>query len=99
MSMNASPKREPAESIVGDCTELNGWRFPSEIGCSLPRPCASLKAASNELGSLEGIGLKGRLSLRVDGGRDVGLDPRLHPHLDHGYAITSHSRGRRRTAY
>jgi ATP-dependent exoDNAse (exonuclease V) alpha subunit len=27
----------------------------------------------------------------MDGGRDVQLDPREHPHLDHGYAVTSHS--------
>ena len=27
----------------------------------------------------------------VDGGGDVQLDPREHPHLDHGYAVTSHS--------
>jgi len=26
-----------------------------------------------------------------DGGREVQLDPRQHPHLDHGYAVTSHS--------
>jgi hypothetical protein len=27
----------------------------------------------------------------MDAGRDLQLDPRLHPHLDHGYAVTSHS--------
>ena len=27
----------------------------------------------------------------MDGGRQLQLDPRLHPHLDHGYAVTSHS--------
>src|SRR5258708_19580249 len=27
----------------------------------------------------------------MDGGRAVELDPRKHPHLDHGYAMTSHS--------
>ena len=27
----------------------------------------------------------------MDGGRAVELDPRQHPHLDHGYAVTSHS--------
>jgi ATP-dependent exoDNAse (exonuclease V) alpha subunit len=34
----------------------------------------------------------GRLRLKMDGGRAVELDPRKHPHLDHGYAMTSHSR-------
>lgn len=27
----------------------------------------------------------------MDGGRDVQLDPHQHPHLDHGYEVTSHS--------
>jgi ATP-dependent exoDNAse (exonuclease V) alpha subunit len=27
----------------------------------------------------------------MDGGRTVELDPHKHPHLDHGYAMTSHS--------
>ena len=27
----------------------------------------------------------------MDGGREVAFDPRKHPHLDHGYAVTSHS--------
>ncbi len=40
---------------------------------------------------MEGIGQDGRLSLKMDGGHELQLDPRLHPHLDHGYAVTSHS--------
>jgi ATP-dependent exoDNAse (exonuclease V) alpha subunit len=27
----------------------------------------------------------------MDGGRPVELDTHMHPHLDHGYAMTSHS--------
>jgi len=27
----------------------------------------------------------------MDGGRTLELDPHKHPHLDHGYAMTSHS--------
>jgi ATP-dependent exoDNAse (exonuclease V) alpha subunit len=27
----------------------------------------------------------------MDGGRQLHLDPQMHPHLDHGYAVTSHS--------
>ena len=27
----------------------------------------------------------------MDSGRSLSLDPREHPHLDHGYAVTSHS--------
>jgi hypothetical protein len=33
------------------------------------------------------------LSLKMGGGRVVELDPRKHPHLDHGYAMTRSSQG------
>jgi ATP-dependent exoDNAse (exonuclease V) alpha subunit len=41
--------------------------------------------------TVEAIGQDGQMRLKMDGGRDVQLDPREHPHLDHGYAVTSHS--------
>ncbi len=50
-----------------------------------------LKIANRELGTVTSIGEDGRLFLRMDGGREVELDPRKHAHLDHGYAVTSHS--------
>jgi len=34
---------------------------------------------------------EGRMAVKMDGGREVKLDPVKHPHLDHGYAVTSHS--------
>ena len=40
---------------------------------------------------MQGIDPNGRLNLKMDAGRELQLDPRLHPHLDHGYAVTSHS--------
>ena len=59
----------------------------------LTAPSRGLKLANRELGTVEGIGQNddGRLSLKMDGGRTVELDPRKHPHLDHGYAVTSYS--------
>jgi ATP-dependent exoDNAse (exonuclease V) alpha subunit len=47
--------------------------------------------ANRELGTVEAISRDGRMSLKLDGGREVSLDPRAHSHLDHGYAVTSHS--------
>ena len=32
-----------------------------------------------------------QMRLRLDSGRTVALNLRAHPHLDHGYAVTSHS--------
>jgi conjugative relaxase-like TrwC/TraI family protein len=54
-------------------------------------PANDLKIANRELGTIESIGQDGRLGLKMDGGRSLSVDPRAHPHLDHGYAVTSHS--------
>jgi conjugative relaxase-like TrwC/TraI family protein len=54
-------------------------------------PARGPKAANRELGTVQGIDPNGRLNLKMDAGRELQLDPRLHPHLDHGYAVTSHS--------
>jgi ATP-dependent exoDNAse (exonuclease V) alpha subunit len=43
------------------------------------------------LGIIESIGRDGRLTLKMDGGRTVDLDPPKNPHLDLDYAMTSHS--------
>ncbi len=56
----------------------------------LTAPAAELKLANRELGTVEAIG-EGRMALKFDDGRTVDLDPAKHPHLDHGYAVTSHS--------
>jgi len=53
-------------------------------------PANDLKVANRELGTVESIS-ESRMSLRMDDGRSVQLDPARHPHLDHGYAVTSHS--------
>ena len=62
---------------------------------SLTAPAPDLKLANRERGTVEGIGPDGRMSLKMDGGRPgdrvVELDSAKHPHIDHGYAVTSHS--------
>jgi ATP-dependent exoDNAse (exonuclease V) alpha subunit len=57
----------------------------------LTAPARELKAANRELGTVQGIDPDGRVSVKMDGGRQIQIDPQLHPHLDHGYAVTSHS--------
>jgi ATP-dependent exoDNAse (exonuclease V) alpha subunit len=54
-------------------------------------PANEVKVANRELATIERIHQNGRLRLKMDGGRAVELDPSKHPHLDHGYAMTSHS--------
>jgi ATP-dependent exoDNAse (exonuclease V) alpha subunit len=71
-------REEPRSFSVGDRIQFTA-------------PAQDLKVANRELGTIASIGQDGRLSLKMDGGREVQLDPRSHPHLDHGYAVTSHS--------
>ena len=54
-------------------------------------PANELKVANRELGTIQSITDDGRMALKMDSGRSISIDPREHPHLDHGYAVTSHS--------
>lgn len=54
-------------------------------------PANDLKIANRELGVIRRIDGAGRLSLDMDSGRSLQIDPNKHPHLDYGYAMTSHS--------
>ncbi len=47
--------------------------------------------ANRELGTVEQIDSEGNLQIRLDSGRDVRFSMEDHPHLDYGYAVTSHS--------
>jgi hypothetical protein len=71
-------REEPRSFAVGDRIQFTA-------------PANDLKIANRELGTVEAISQDGQMRLKMDGGRDVQLDPREHPHLDHGYAVTSHS--------
>jgi ATP-dependent exoDNAse (exonuclease V) alpha subunit len=57
----------------------------------LTAPSRDLKLANREQATVEGIGQDGRMSLKMDGGREFEIDSLKYPHLDHGYAVTSHS--------
>jgi ATP-dependent exoDNAse (exonuclease V) alpha subunit len=54
-------------------------------------PSRDLKIANRDLGTVESIGRDGTMQLRLDDGRGVEFKPQNHPHLDHGYAVTSYS--------
>jgi len=54
-------------------------------------PYHEQKLANRELGTVEKIDGGGDLKLKMDSGREVEFNVRQHPHLDYGYAVTSHS--------
>jgi conjugative relaxase-like TrwC/TraI family protein len=54
-------------------------------------PSRELHVANRELGTIQKVNDSGDLEVRMDSGREVAFNIREHPHLDHGYAVTSHS--------
>ena len=48
--------------------------------------------ANRALGTIEKIDVSGNLQVRLDAGRTVAFNIKENPHLDSGYAVTSHSR-------
>ena len=82
------PRRQQGVSVYRE--EQRSFSVGDRI--QFTAPAQDLKIANRELATVEAIGRDGRLGLKMDdSGREVQLDPRQHPHLDHGYAVTSHS--------
>jgi len=54
-------------------------------------PDKSLGVANRDMAAIEAIHPDGRLSVRLDNSRQIEFNPNRHRHLDHGYAVTSHS--------
>ena len=81
------PRRQQGVSVFRE--EMRDFSVGDRI--QFTAPANNLRVANRELGTIESIDDDGRLRLKMDGGRMVELDPRKHPHLDHGYAMTSYS--------
>ena len=80
------PRRQQGVSVYREEERA----FSTGDRVQLTAPLADLKLANRELGTVEGI-REGRMALRMDDGRSIEINPAKHPHLDHGYAVTSHS--------
>jgi len=80
------PRRQQGVSVFRE--EMRSFSVGDRI--QFTAPANEVKVANRELGTIESIDGDGRLRLKIDGGRMVELDPHKHPHLDHGYAMTSH---------
>jgi conjugative relaxase-like TrwC/TraI family protein len=81
------PRRQQGVSVFRE--EMQRFSVGDRI--QFTAPTDELKVANRELGTIESIHENGRLRLKMDGGRTVEFDPPKHPHLDYGYAMTSHS--------
>jgi conjugative relaxase-like TrwC/TraI family protein len=54
-------------------------------------PSKELHVANRELGTIVRLDAHGDIAIHTDSGRLVEFQLRDHPHLDYGYAVTSHS--------
>lgn len=80
------PRRQQGVSVYRE--EQRAFSVGDRI--QFTAPDNQLKIANRELATVERIS-DGRMSLRMDNGRSMEIDPMRNPHLDHGYAVTSHS--------
>jgi ATP-dependent exoDNAse (exonuclease V) alpha subunit len=92
-------KRENGEQMSYDPRRLHGVTLYRETERTFSRgdrvqftaPNREQHIANRELGTIEKIDDSGNLQLRLDSGRTVAFNIKGNPHLDYGYAVTSHS--------
>ncbi len=92
-------KREDGEQVSYDPRRLHGVTLyrETERGFSqgdrvqFTAPNRERHIANRELGTIEKIDDSGNLQLHLDSGRTVAFNIKENPHLDYGYAVTSHS--------
>jgi ATP-dependent exoDNAse (exonuclease V) alpha subunit len=92
-------KRENGEQVSYDPRRLHGVTLYRETERSFAEgdrvqftaPNREQHIANRELGTIEKIAYSGNLQLRLDSGRTVAFNIKENPHLDYGYAVTSHS--------
>ncbi|MFC5865012.1 MobF family relaxase [Acidicapsa dinghuensis] len=81
------PRRHTGVSVYRD--EQRAFSVGDRVQFTAPNQ--DLKIANRELGTIKSIDESGRMAIRLESGRDLQIDPQRHPHLDHGYAVTSYS--------
>jgi conjugative relaxase-like TrwC/TraI family protein len=92
-------QRADGERVTYDPARLRGISAYREIErdfsigdrVQLTAPNRDLQVANRDLGTLKSFEPDGRLTLRMDNGKEVSFDPTYMRHFDHGYAVTSHS--------
>lgn len=92
-------KRANGEHVSYDPRRLHGvtlYReteraFSTGDRVQFTSPYKEQHVANRELGTIEKAGANGNLQLRLDSGRRLAFNIKQNPHLDYGYAVTSHS--------
>jgi ATP-dependent exoDNAse (exonuclease V) alpha subunit len=92
-------ERENGQTLTYDPRRLQGvavYReseraFSEGDRVQFTAPDRERKIANRELGTIEGIDDDGNVKIQLDSGRELSMNIEEHPHLDYGYAVTSHS--------
>ena len=81
------PRRHTGVSVYRD--EQRTFSVGDRVQFTAPNQ--DLRIANREIGTIKDVDENGKMAIRLDSGRDLRIDPQRHPHLDHGYAVTSYS--------
>ncbi|HKV28026.1 MAG TPA: MobF family relaxase [Candidatus Acidoferrales bacterium] len=92
-------ERERGKQVAYDPRRLQGVtlyreaerRFATGDRVQFTVPNHQHRIANRELGIIEKIDAHGNLKVRLDSGRTVTFNIQENRHIDHGYAVTSHS--------
>jgi conjugative relaxase-like TrwC/TraI family protein len=92
-------RRNEGEQLTYDPRRLHGVTVYREAERDLSQgdriqftaPYKEERIANRQLGTVERIEADGNFRIRLDSGREVQFSIQGHPHLDYGYAVTSHS--------
>jgi len=92
-------QRADGELVTYDPSRLRGISAYREIErefaigerIQFTAPNRDLQVANRDLGTLKDFDSDDRMTVRMDSGKDVTFNPREVRHIDHGYAVTSHS--------
>jgi len=92
-------ERSSGEQLTYDPRRLHGVavyreterQFSTGDRVQFTAPYRDQHIANRQLGTVEHIDSEGNLQIRLDTGKEMAFNIREHPHLDCGYAVTSHS--------
>ena len=92
-------ERAQGESLTYDPRRLSGVQvyetversFAENDRIQITAPNREMDLVNREMGKIERLNDDGTISLRMDDHRLIDFDPKEHPHLDFGYAVTSYS--------
>jgi conjugative relaxase-like TrwC/TraI family protein len=92
-------QKENGESVMYSPARLHGISAYRELErefavgdrLQFTAPNRELGVANRDLGTIQHISQDGKLSVRLDSGKQVMFDAKETRHFDHGYAVTSHS--------